>query len=68
MSIDRLKTSGDPDDETLFVLHDPEHLYTHAEVCDLLEKAEALGFSLDRGSELEGLTIRQLDILVNRKV
>ena len=65
MAIDKLKTGGDG--ETLFVLRDPDQLYTHSEVCDLLEQAEGLGFSLARGSELERLTVRELDILVNRK-
>lgn len=66
MSIDKFKTRGTPQDETLFVLRDPQHLYSHSEVCDLLEKAEALGFSLERGTELEKLTVRELDILVHR--
>ena len=67
MPIDKLKTHGQPDDETLFVLRDPEQTYTHSEICDLLEKAEQLGFPLDRGTLLEKLTIRELDVLVNRK-
>ena len=51
----------------MFVLHDPDHEYSHSEVCDLLEEAERLGFSLDAGSELENLTVRQLEILVRRR-
>jgi hypothetical protein len=65
--IDKLKTRGTVDDETLFVLRDPEELYSHSDICDLLEKAEALGFSLEKGSELEKLTVREVDVLVNRK-
>lgn len=66
MGVNKLKTKGTSKDETLFILRDPNNLYTHSEVCDLLEKAENLGFSLDRGSELEQLTVRQLDKLVNQ--
>ena len=66
MPIDKLKTKGHPEDETLFFLRDPEQLYLHSEICDLLEKAESLGFDLE-GTELNGLTISELDVLVNRK-
>ncbi len=65
MSVDKTRTNREG--ETLFILRDPEHVYTHSEVCDLLEKAERLGFSLEAGSILEGMTIRDLDILVNRR-
>jgi hypothetical protein len=67
MSIDKLKTKGTPADETLFILRDPQGLYSHSDICDLLEKAETLGFSLEAGTELEKLTVRELDILVNRR-
>lgn len=69
MPIDKLKTQAHPGDnaETLWVLRDPEQAYTHSEICDLLEKAELLGFSLQRGTELEKLTVREIDELVNRK-
>lgn len=67
MPIDRFKTKGKDGDETLFVIRDPDHLYDHSEVCDLLEAAESLGFSLEAGSELEGLTVRELEILVKVK-
>ena len=67
MPIDRFKTKGKDSDETLFVLRDPDHYFTHTDVCDLLEEAERLGFSLEAGSELEGLTIRELEVLVRRK-
>lgn len=62
--IDQFKMYGNPDDEINFVLRDPEHLYTYSEVADLLDKAEKLGFSLDKGSELEELTVRELERLV----
>lgn len=62
--IDELKEHGDGDAQ--FVLRDPEHLYSHSEVCALLERAAELGFSLDKGSELEKLTVRELDVLVHR--
>ena len=65
MPINKLKEHGEG--ELMFVLRDPEQLYTHSEVCDLLEMAEMLGFSLEKGSELEHLTVRELDVLVHRK-
>jgi hypothetical protein len=34
---------------------------------DLLEKAQALGFSLERGTILEKLTVGELDVLVNQR-
>lgn len=67
MPIDKLRTKGTDADETLFVLRDPEELYTHSEIVDLLQKAEDLGFPLERGSYLEKLTVRELDVLVNTK-
>lgn len=66
MPVDPLKTKGTDSDETLFILRDPDHLYTHSEVVDLLQKAEDLGFDLEAGCQLEQLTVRDLDILVNR--
>lgn len=65
--IDKLKTKGTDADETLFVLRDPEELYTHSEVADLLQKAEDLGFPLKSGTYLEKLTVRELDVLVNTR-
>lgn len=47
------------------MLRDPEHFYTHEQVCDLLEMALSLGFSLDVGSGLEGLTVLEVQILVD---
>jgi len=44
-----------------------EKTYTNGEICDLLEKAERLGFSLEEGSSLEQLTIGELEQLVNKK-
>lgn len=64
MPMDRFK--NDNSGELLFVIRDPDQTYTHDEVCDLLDKAEYMGFSLDKGSELERLTVRELDVLVNR--
>ncbi len=45
----------------------PERTYTDGELCELLEKAEELGFSLEAGSELEGLTISELERLVKER-
>lgn len=55
------------DSEIIYTLRDPEKLYSRDQVCDLLEKAEALGIPLDKGTILEDLTIAQLDELVNRR-
>jgi hypothetical protein len=40
--------------------------YSLAEIAELLTKARALGFDLD-SDELNGLTIQQLDTLVNSR-
>lgn len=40
--------------------------YSEEEIAAILERAGKMGLSLEAGSELESLTIRQLDILVNR--
>ena len=45
----------------------PDHIYTESEFVELLEKARELGFSLDAGSELEKLTVGELDVLVNQR-
>jgi hypothetical protein len=37
-------------------------------ICELLAKAEALGLSLEKGSELENLTLGELEILVERRM
>ena len=63
MPIDRLKTKGGPGDETLFVLRDP----THSEVCDVVERANRMGLLSDEGMSLDGMTVRQLDELTNRR-
>jgi hypothetical protein len=45
--------------------HDRERIFSDEEICDLLERAQALGFSLDKGSELEQLTLAEVERLVN---
>lgn len=45
-------------------VNNPGHLYSDDEIALLLREAERLGFSLEAGSELEKLTIRELEILV----
>ena len=47
------------------VLNYRERLFSDEEICELLEKAAALGLSLERGSDLEQLTIGELERLVN---
>ena len=49
-------------------MNDPDHLYTLSEIIDLLAKARDLGFSLERSSYLENLTIRELEVLINRRM
>lgn len=44
-----------------------EHYYSDEEIGFLLLKAETLGFSLEAGSDIEKLTIAELDKLVNTK-
>jgi len=67
MAAKRRKPIPSPPDDVPFSLRDRDQIYTNSELCDLLEKAAALGFSLGPGSELERLTVRELDNLVNRK-
>jgi hypothetical protein len=67
MPFDPLKTHGRKDDETLFLLRDPDQLYTHSEIVALLQRAEDLGFPMEKGSYLNNMTIRELDRLVNLK-
>ena len=54
----------DRNDDVLFYLRDPEYLYEPEQVMELLEEAQSLGFSLERGSELENMTVRELERLV----
>ena len=51
----------------IYMLQNLDHLYLDEEVADLLKEAESLGFSLEKGSELEGLTVRELEVLVKWK-
>jgi len=44
-----------------------EREYSTDEIVDLLTKAQKLGFSLDKGSEIERLTVAQLDQIVNTR-
>lgn len=48
----------------------PTHdkFYFDDDICDLLERAASLGFSLERGSILEHLTIEELEKLVTLKM
>ena len=65
--INRFTYAREASDELLFTLDDPDAFYSHSEVCDLLDRAEQLGFSLD-GPELKALqTVRQLEILISRR-
>jgi len=44
-----------------------EHVYFDSEVEDLLEKAERMGLNLDKGSDLEKLTLDELAQLVETR-
>jgi hypothetical protein len=59
---------GHEDDETLAVVRDPENVYTHSEVVELFRRAVDQGFSLDAGGEIDGLTVRELENLVTRRM
>ncbi len=63
MPIDR-NSPGEPCHD-VFVVRDPNGFYTWAEVCDILDKAERLGHSLDYDTPLHGMTVMQIDRLVN---
>jgi hypothetical protein len=67
MPIDRFHQNPEPGEEISFFIRDPEGTYTHSDICDLLEQAEALGFSLEPGSEIAGLTARELEKLVKTR-
>lgn len=54
----------DPSDETLFVLRDSGR-HSCDRVIELLEKAQALGFDLEKGSVLENFTVTELEHLLS---
>jgi hypothetical protein len=41
-------------------------VYSSQDVCEMLEKAAALGLPLEKGSELEEMTIEELQSLVDQ--
>jgi len=43
-----------------------ERLYSDEEICELLEKAQAMWLSLEKGSELEQITLGDLERLVTQ--
>jgi hypothetical protein len=54
----------DPSDETLFVLR-ASGSHSCDRVIELLEKAQALGFDLEKGSVLENFTVTELEHLLS---
>jgi len=44
-----------------------ERTYSNEEIFELLEKAERRGLNLEKGSDLEKLTLEELEKLVNTK-
>lgn len=67
MSINPFRTTSGPTDELMIVVHDKDRLYTHSDVVDILSRAEALGFSLEKGSELDNMTVAEIDRMVSRR-
>ena len=60
---------GHVEGEVMFYVHpDSEHYYSEDELCCFLEMAEDLGFSLEKDSPLNGLTIGELDRLVHTRM
>ena len=49
----------------LFCIKDPENAYTPEQIKYILEKAEAQGYPLERGSYLESMTVKQVARLTN---
>lgn len=48
-------------------LETPSKVYSNEQICILLKKAKTLGFTLNAGSQLEKLSVEELDKLVNVK-
>jgi hypothetical protein len=68
VEISDVEYEAQPDDETMAILRDPENVYTHSEVVELFRKAQALGFSLEAGGDIDGMTVRELENLVTRRM
>jgi len=51
------------ENDALFLIHDPNALYTCKMIADVIERAEAQGHPVKRGSYLEHMTVAQLDRL-----
>lgn len=51
--------------DLLFVISDPENHYTIDQIASILQKAREQGHPMCRGSYLEGMTVKQIDALVN---
>lgn len=67
MTTVRTKHPGEEGEIQFLLLPSPLRDYSAGEICALLEMAEDRGFSLEKGSSLEGLTISELDDLVHAK-
>lgn len=52
-------------DSKHMVIRDPEGIYPEAAIIRLLLVAERQGYSLEKGSILESMTVRQLDLLIH---
>lgn len=52
-------------DDTLFLIRDPEGMFTLGQITALVEKAEKCGYPLEKGSYLESMTVKQLARLMD---
>lgn len=55
------------EDNEPLTIRDPDNIYPESAVVHLLMLAQRQGYSLDKGSVIEYLTVRQLDRLVHGK-
>lgn len=53
--------------ETVFVIADPEKLYSLSQVIEILQLAEDMGLPLGKGTYVETMTVRQLESLVRKR-
>lgn len=44
-----------------------ERYFTDSEIAELLERAEALGFSMEKGSELEKMTLAEIERMLETR-
>jgi hypothetical protein len=52
---------------TILLVRAPDDLMTMLEIIEILEKAQALDLDMEAGSDLEKMTLRELESLVNNR-